>query len=105
MEPMDASPQTRWLPAPDKTADPQTGWDRSETAARRDGAAGRVARCGEPPNHPERSDADSDCHHPLYHRSFLLPESPFMSFLAALTFSVAAFTDYLDGFLARARGR
>ena len=36
---------------------------------------------------------------------FSFPSSRFMVFLAALVFGIAAFTDYLDGFLARRQGK
>ena len=42
---------------------------------------------------------------PLIIVLFSFPSSRFMSFIAALTFSGAAFTDYLDGFLARRQGK
>ena len=42
---------------------------------------------------------------PLILLLFSFPASPFMAFLAALMFSCAAFTDYLDGFWARRQGK
>lgn len=36
---------------------------------------------------------------------FSFPQRPILTLLAALTFSVAAFTDYLDGFMARRQGK
>jgi len=42
---------------------------------------------------------------PLIIVLFSFPSSRFMAFIAALVFSGAAFTDYLDGFLARRQGK
>jgi CDP-diacylglycerol--glycerol-3-phosphate 3-phosphatidyltransferase len=42
---------------------------------------------------------------PLIIVLFSFPSSRIMTFLAALVFGVAAFTDYLDGFLARRQGK
>ena len=42
---------------------------------------------------------------PLIILLFSFPSSRFMVFLAALVFGIAAFTDYLDGFLARRQGK
>jgi CDP-diacylglycerol---glycerol-3-phosphate 3-phosphatidyltransferase len=42
---------------------------------------------------------------PLIIVLFSFPSSRFMAFIAALAFSGAAFTDYLDGFLARRQGK
>lgn len=42
---------------------------------------------------------------PLIIVLFSFPASRFMAFMAALAFSGAAFTDYLDGFLARRQGK
>jgi CDP-diacylglycerol--glycerol-3-phosphate 3-phosphatidyltransferase len=42
---------------------------------------------------------------PLIIVLFSFPSSRFMVFMAALAFSAAAFTDYLDGFLARRQGK
>ena len=42
---------------------------------------------------------------PLILAVFSFPSSPFMCFMAALLFSFAAATDYLDGFLARRQGK
>jgi CDP-diacylglycerol--glycerol-3-phosphate 3-phosphatidyltransferase len=42
---------------------------------------------------------------PLIIVLFSFPSSRFMVFLAALVFGIAAFTDYLDGFLARRQGK
>jgi CDP-diacylglycerol--glycerol-3-phosphate 3-phosphatidyltransferase len=42
---------------------------------------------------------------PLILAVFSFPSSPFMCFTAALLFSFAAATDYLDGFLARRQGK
>jgi CDP-diacylglycerol--glycerol-3-phosphate 3-phosphatidyltransferase len=42
---------------------------------------------------------------PLIIVLFSFPSSRFMVFIAALAFSGAAFTDYLDGFLARRQGK
>lgn len=42
---------------------------------------------------------------PLILVLFSFPGSPFMTFIAALVFSGAAFTDYLDGFWARRQGK
>ena len=42
---------------------------------------------------------------PLIIVLFSFPSSRFMVFLAALVFGIAAFTDYLDGFMARRQGK
>jgi CDP-diacylglycerol--glycerol-3-phosphate 3-phosphatidyltransferase len=42
---------------------------------------------------------------PLIIIVFSFPSSPFLTFLAALLFSFAALTDYLDGFVARRQGK
>jgi CDP-diacylglycerol--glycerol-3-phosphate 3-phosphatidyltransferase len=42
---------------------------------------------------------------PLIIVLFSFPSSRFMVFLSALVFGIAAFTDYLDGFLARRQGK
>jgi len=105
MEPMDASQQTRMASSADKTADPQTGWDRSETAADETERPNVWSRLRRTAHHPNGLTLIRIAIIPFIIVLFSFPESPFMSFLAALTFSVAAFTDYLDGFLARRQGK
>lgn len=105
MEPMDSSQRTRAASGADKTADPQTGWDPSEIAGdetQRPDVWSRLCRTA---NHPNGLTLIRIAIIPFIIVLFSFPESPFMSFLAALTFSVAAFTDYLDGFLARRQGK
>ena len=104
MEPMDTSPRTPMASSTNKTADPQAGWDRSETAAD-DGSAGRVEPPAENAESPKRLTLIRIAIIPFIIVLFSFPESPFMSFLAALTFSVAAFTDYLDGFMHTRQGK
>jgi len=105
MKPMDSSQSSRTAVNVDPSTEAQTGWDRSETLA---GEAGRHdiwSRLLSSANHPNGLTLIRIAIIPFIIVLFSFPESPFMSFLAALTFSVAAFTDYLDGFLARRQGK
>jgi CDP-diacylglycerol--glycerol-3-phosphate 3-phosphatidyltransferase len=109
MKPMDSSQSARPALSADPTADPiarpETGWDRGKTLA---GEAERPdiwSRLLSSANHPNGLTLIRIAIIPLIILLFSFPESPFMSFMAALTFSVAAFTDYLDGFLARRQGK
>jgi len=58
-----------------------------------------------PANHPNGLTLIRIALIPLIILLFSFPSNRFMVFLAALVFSSAAFTDYLDGFLARRQGK
>jgi CDP-diacylglycerol--glycerol-3-phosphate 3-phosphatidyltransferase len=103
MEPMDYSPH-RMPPALEvrgetPKAEPSTGsaagveptdlWSRLRSTA----------------NHPNGLTLIRIAIIPLIIVLFSFPSSRFMVFVAALAFSIAAFTDYLDGFLARRQGK
>jgi CDP-diacylglycerol--glycerol-3-phosphate 3-phosphatidyltransferase len=105
MEQMDASQQTRTASSADKTVEPEAGWDRSATAAAAAERPDVWSRLRRTANHPNGLTLIRIAIIPFIIVLFSFPESPFMSFVAALTFSVAAFTDYLDGFLARRQGK
>jgi len=102
---MDPSPRTLPASGVDKNAGPENGWERSETAADATERPDVWSRLRRTANHPNGLTLIRIAIIPFIILLFSFPESPFMSFMAALTFSVAAFTDYLDGFLARRQGK
>ena len=102
---MDPSPRTLPASGVDKNAGPATGWGRSETAADATERPDVWSRLRRTANHPNGLTLIRIAIIPFIIVLFSFPESPFMSFMAALTFSIAAFTDYLDGFLARRQGK
>ena len=102
---MDPSPRTLPASGVDKNAGPATGWGRSETAAEATERPDVWSRLRRTANHPNGLTLIRIAIIPFIIVLFSFPESPFMSFMAALTFSIAAFTDYLDGFLARRQGK
>jgi len=105
MEQTDTSQRTvldSTAPAPD---DEQARWDRGERAAEGAGHPGLWGRLRSTANHPNGLTLIRIAIIPLIIVLFSFPISPFMTFLAAMVFSVAAFTDYLDGFLARRQGK
>ena len=103
MEPMDVSQhRIRNLPeievpgnSPADSPDPASG-------AVRTGIWSRVRSSA---NHPNGLTVIRIAMIPLIILLFSFPSSRFMVFLAALVFSAAAFTDYLDGFMARRQGK
>ncbi len=103
MEPMDVSQhRIRNLPeievpgnSPADSPDPASG-------AARTGIWSRVRSSA---NHPNGLTVIRIAMIPLIILLFSFPSSRFMVFLAALVFSAAAFTDYLDGFMARRQGK
>jgi CDP-diacylglycerol--glycerol-3-phosphate 3-phosphatidyltransferase len=105
MEPMDSSQRTLLASSADKAAEHETGWDRSETVTDETARPDMWTRLRSTANHPNGLTLIRIAIIPLIIILFYFPASPFMSFLAALVFSVAAFTDYLDGFLARRQGK
>jgi CDP-diacylglycerol--glycerol-3-phosphate 3-phosphatidyltransferase len=105
MEPMDSSQRTLLASSADKATERETGWDRSETVASETERAGMWTRLRSTANHPNGLTLIRIAIIPLIIILFSFPTSPFLTFLAALVFSVAAFTDYLDGFLARRQGK
>jgi len=102
---MDSSQQTLPASSADKNAGTETVWDRGETAADEPERQDVWRRLRRTANHPNGLTLIRIAIIPFIIVLFSFPGSPFMSFLAALTFSVAAFTDYLDGFLARRQGK
>jgi CDP-diacylglycerol---glycerol-3-phosphate 3-phosphatidyltransferase len=103
MEPMDFShhrmsnsPEVEaGADAPEPGADPASGGVRSDIWSRLRSSA----------NHPNGLTVIRIAMIPLIILLFSFPSSRFMVFLAALVFGSAAFTDYLDGFMARRHGK
>ncbi|HSV93302.1 MAG TPA: CDP-diacylglycerol--glycerol-3-phosphate 3-phosphatidyltransferase [Desulfobacterales bacterium] len=94
----------------DATRDKQSFASPSETAAAAHAAEAGVrpdiwSRLLRTANHPNGLTLIRVACIPLILAAFSFPSSPFMCFLAALLFSFAAATDYLDGFLARRQGK
>jgi len=67
--------------------------------------AGLWSRLRSTANHPNGLTLIRIAIIPLIIVLFSFPSSRFMVFFAALVFGIAAFTDYLDGFLARRQGK
>lgn len=105
MEHTDSSQQTLMDPPAAKPAEDEGQWERRERAADDTGQAGLWGRLRSTANHPNGLTLIRIAIIPLIIVLFSFPLSPFMTFLAAIIFSVAAFTDYLDGFLARRQGK
>jgi hypothetical protein len=101
MEQSDSSQRTLLDPPADTASGQEAAWDRSERAAHDTGQPGLWGRLRSTANHPNGLTLIRIAIIPLIIILFSFPMSPFMTFLAAVVFSVAAFTDYLDGFLAR----
>ena len=94
----------------DATRDKQSFASPSETAAAAHAAEAGVrpdiwSRLLSTANHPNGLTLIRVACIPLILAAFSFPSSPFLCFLAALLFSFAAATDYLDGFLARRQGK
>lgn len=105
MEQTDSSQRTLLDPLADKSSDPQARWDQGEPAADDTVQPGLWVRLRSTANHPNGLTLIRIAIIPLIIIFFSFPMIPFMAFLAAMVFSVAAFTDYLDGFLARRQGK
>ncbi len=105
MEQTDSSQRTLLDSTTQKPAGQEARWDRSEPAADDSGQPGLWGRLRSTANHPNGLTLIRIAIIPLIIIFFSFPMSPFMTFLAAMVFSVAAFTDYLDGFLARRQGK
>jgi CDP-diacylglycerol---glycerol-3-phosphate 3-phosphatidyltransferase len=103
MEPLDAS-QNKQTFAPGRG----TGVDPADAHPGGGGAAVRPdfwTRLLSTANHPNGLTLIRVACIPLILAVFSFPSSAFLCFMAALLFSFAAATDYLDGFLARRQGK
>jgi CDP-diacylglycerol--glycerol-3-phosphate 3-phosphatidyltransferase len=103
MEPMNY-PQHRMPGSPEVDA----GGDAPEPGGEADTRGVRSdiwSRLRSTANHPNGLTVIRIAMIPLIILLFSFPSSRFMVFLAALVFSSAAFTDYLDGFMARRQGK
>jgi CDP-diacylglycerol--glycerol-3-phosphate 3-phosphatidyltransferase len=105
MEPIESSPQTLTAQSPEKTAGHAAGWERNGYAAPEAQRSGMWSRLRSTANHPNGLTLIRVAIIPVIILLFSFPASPVMSFLSALVFSVAALTDYLDGFVARRQGK
>jgi CDP-diacylglycerol--glycerol-3-phosphate 3-phosphatidyltransferase len=105
MEHTDSSQRTLLDPSAETPSGQEARWDRSDHAADDAGQTGIWSRLRSTANHPNGLTLIRIAIIPLIIILFSFPTSPFMTLLAAVVFSIAAFTDYLDGFLARRQGK
>jgi CDP-diacylglycerol--glycerol-3-phosphate 3-phosphatidyltransferase len=105
MEPTDSSQPALLDSSAEKPSGQEARWDRSDRAAGQAPQSGIWVRLRSTANHPNGLTLIRIAIIPLIIILFSFPMSAFMTFLAAMVFSVAAFTDYLDGFLARRQGK
>jgi CDP-diacylglycerol--glycerol-3-phosphate 3-phosphatidyltransferase len=105
MEPMQYS-QHPMPTSPELGASDHTPEGESRTGSVNGGVRpGIWSRLRNTANHPNGLTIIRIAAIPLILLLFSFPTSPSMTFIAALLFSGAAFTDYLDGFLARRQGK
>jgi CDP-diacylglycerol--glycerol-3-phosphate 3-phosphatidyltransferase len=104
MEHADSSQRAPDSPA-DRSSDHEARRDHGERTAGEAAQPGIWNRLRSAANHPNGLTLIRIAIIPLIIILFSFPMSRFMTFLAAMVFSVAAFTDYLDGFLARRQGK
>jgi CDP-diacylglycerol---glycerol-3-phosphate 3-phosphatidyltransferase len=103
MDPMDISPDKQNFAPP-----PEAGGSAAGADAHAAGAGPRPdlwARLLSSANHPNGLTLIRVACIPLIIALFSFPSSPALCFMAALLFGFAAFTDCLDGFLARRQGK
>jgi CDP-diacylglycerol--glycerol-3-phosphate 3-phosphatidyltransferase len=105
MEQIDSSQRTLLDPAAETAPGQEARWDRGDHGAADAGRTSIWGRLRSTANHPNGLTLIRIAIIPLIIILFSFPMSPFMTFLSAVVFSVAAFTDYLDGFLARRQGK
>jgi CDP-diacylglycerol--glycerol-3-phosphate 3-phosphatidyltransferase len=102
MEPMNVSQDKQgFAPRPETAGGAATGAHGAEATLRPD----LWTRLLSTANHPNGLTLIRIACIPLILAVFSFPSSAFMCFMAALLFSFAAATDYLDGFLARRQGK
>jgi CDP-diacylglycerol--glycerol-3-phosphate 3-phosphatidyltransferase len=105
MEQTDSSRRTLLDPTAPQAAEGEGQGDPSDRASGDAGQAGLWGRLRSTANHPNGLTLIRIAIIPVIILFFSFPMSPPMTFLAAMVFSVAAFTDCLDGFLARRQGK